>query len=491
MQRKLFEAMSSEAASLRAQIASLQSRLQDLERSSSPKVLKASTKTFDMSAHPRRKVALLFTYEGWHYSGLAFQNQPTPLPTVEGEIMAALKKARLVDMAESFQDVGFSRCGRTDRGVSSSGQVVSLWVRSNLAEADLEGTQAVPPRTPIPSSSNTANGASSESGDDGDEGPLDPRAAVAAPLVQPSHPNLVKPEFNYATMLNRILAPSIRILAWSPADLIFDARFSCHGRHYKYFFTSSPAHPLDIQAMQEAVQLLLGEHDFRNMCKIDASKQIHNFRRRIIDASIAQLPSHDPDTQHFVLDLHGTAFLYHQVRHMVAVLFLVGARLEQPSVVSDLLDVDEGKCPTKPDYEMAHDAPLVLWKCDFPKETLNWQVDPTATERMYSLLELPTIYQHVRECHINALKDVSASSEQPAPTKDSEEKKTVYPAQLGAGTALRTSQQRYVPLMRRKRGEHFEVVNQRWRESDKGQRIIARFSKPAVAEATDEGVQAE
>jgi tRNA pseudouridine38/39 synthase len=68
----------------------------------------------------------------------------------------------------------------------------------------------------------------------------------------------------------------------------------------------------------------------------------------------------------YTFTLYGSAFLWHQVRHMVAILFLVGQGLEKPSLVTDLLDVD--KCPGRPTYEMATDAPLVLWDCIFPRE---------------------------------------------------------------------------------------------------------------------------
>ena len=43
---------------------------------------------------------------------------------------------------------------------------------------------------------------------------------------------------------------------------------------------------LDINAMQEAAKKLEGLHDFRNLCKVDPSKQISNFDRRIFHASI-------------------------------------------------------------------------------------------------------------------------------------------------------------------------------------------------------------
>lgn len=488
VQQRLFNRMAEEAANLRAQIHKLEARLQAVEKAQG-KPKNAGGRPFDMAAYPRRKIALLFSYEGWHYSGLAYQNQWTPLPTVEGELMAALQKARLVDPAESFEDVGFSRCGRTDRGVSSSGQVVSLWVRSNLAPDALEGTQAIAPGAPIPTARAALEDGDRERNalvddDDDDDGTTRPEAENArdpppAPLIQPS--SSIKAEFNYAQMLNRLLDPSIRVLGWSPVDRLFDARFSCLGRHYKYFFSSSPSHPLDLAAMREAASQLLGEHDFRNMCKIDASKQITNFRRRIDAADISLLsstPSTMPEgqpTEQFVFNLHGTAFLYHQVRHIMAVLFLVGSGLEQPGVVGELLNV--AKNPTKPDYEMAHDLPLVLWKCDFAAQALSWQAEPSASERMEVLLEPPHIQQQIRDLQSRALHGLASSQRQQSQDSSAPSAMPpVFAAQLGAGTMVRTTKQKYVPLSRRKRGDHYELVNQRWRESEKGRKMLARFA---------------
>lgn len=91
-------------------------------------------KAFDFSKYPRRKIALKFCYAGWEYNGLAFQNDRTPLPTVEGTLFDALASCRLIDPKAGPEGCGWERCGRTDRGVSSAGQVVSLWVRSNISE---------------------------------------------------------------------------------------------------------------------------------------------------------------------------------------------------------------------------------------------------------------------------------------------------------------------------------------------------------------------
>ena len=163
---------------------------------------------------------------------------------------------------------------------------------------------------------------------------------------------------------------------------------------------------LDIDRMRQAAKRFEGLHDFRNFCKVDPGKQISDYRRRIFRAEIRALsPEEEPaayvsgalfaetaashsashagtttndfSPKTYVFDLQGSAFLWHQVRHMIAVLFLVGQGLESPEIIDHLLDITS--CPEKPCYEMADEAPLVLWNCTFPNEDadpltdgLNW-----------------------------------------------------------------------------------------------------------------------
>ncbi|SPO36346.1 related to DEG1 - pseudouridine synthase [Pseudozyma flocculosa] len=335
---------------------------------------------FDISNHPCRKIALRFSYEGSGYSGLAAQNGPqgaaSPLPTVEAVLWEALATARLVDPKASMEAAGWTRCGRTDRGVSAAGQVVSFWIRSKKVDEwplrrqqEREREEALARRAgQLPSDGATKVDSvatpSSEAADPAQSEPSPARGAV----------KLESEELPYVAMLNRILPPSIRVQAWSPVRPDFSARFDCTYRHYKYFFTAGPssllfpatergadearAKRLDIAAMRGAARRLLGEHDFRNLCKIDASKQITNYRRRIDGVDIdlvsrgwpsastgrpsdADVGEHDEPL--YVLNLRGTAFLYHQVRNIMAVLFLVGARLERPEVVDELMNVERGQ----------------------------------------------------------------------------------------------------------------------------------------------------
>ena len=76
--------------------------------------------------------------------------------------------------------------------------------------------------------------------------------------------------------------------------------------------------------------------------------------------------------------IEGKAFLMHQVRCMMGVLFLIGNGLEQPSIIPHMLDLE--KCPRKPQYGMAAPDPLVLFRCDF--EGVAWRREENAAERV-------------------------------------------------------------------------------------------------------------
>ncbi|KAG1774740.1 pseudouridine synthase [Suillus placidus] len=125
--------------------------------------------------------------------------------------------------------------------------------------------------------------------------------------------------------------------------------------------------------MQSVANYLVGEHDFRNLCELDPGKQITNFRRYVMRAEIIPVsPESNGDNRVYEFDLVGSAFLYHQVRHMMAVLFLVGTVLEQSSIISNLMNVFPAKSnqlpksqlplmERKPEYQMANALPLMLY----------------------------------------------------------------------------------------------------------------------------------
>lgn len=71
------------------------------------------------------------------------------------------------------------------------------------------------------------------------------------------------------------------------------------------------------------------------------------------------------------LTITGQAFLWHQIRCIMGILFLIGEEKERPEIILDLLEVD--KLPRKPQYNMALDIPLNLFNTDF--EIGDWFYD--------------------------------------------------------------------------------------------------------------------
>lgn len=481
------------------------------------------------------------------------------MPTVEETLWKAFMKARLlfptpnpaiVEGEPNFGGCEYSKCGRTDKGVSAFGQVIGIRVRSNRPLS----------RGPTPLGADNDESSNAGGGLDGqqmelaglplgevergDDLPKPTSAMFLDEATLSFHP--IHDELPYCKVLNHLLPSDIRVLAWCPSPpLDFSARFSCKERRYTYFFTQpvftsnpsstttslDPKGPqstvkegyLDIPLMQVAAKKFEGLHDFRNFCKVDASKQITNFERRIFHANVTELPSSEYpaayvsdlglQTQHdgdnpldgklngahphepklCAFTVHGSAFLWHQVRHMAAILFLIGQGLEPPSLIDDLLNI--AKTPCKPQYEMADDAPLVLWDCIFPRD--GGAVDPRtgrgedAMEWMY-VGEGETTgtgktngrYGHggivddmwrvwrgrkMDEVLAGTLLNVVARQGNPR------EERTIGGA-LGTARRVKGSQKvfqgqdgpkyagKYVPVLRKPRMESIEVINERHRQ---------------------------
>jgi len=511
-----------------------------VSRSSSPprpaykKEKKVAPRAFDPNKYQSRFVAFKFAYLGQRYNGFEHAvGNPTPLPTVEEELWKAFMKIRLIfptgmeEMKQgeiNWKGCEYSKCGRTDRGVSAFGQVIALRVRSNKP-----GLR--PKKKEVDGNADDADTAAA-----GDE------ASTQAPEdveMEETPWDSVNDELPYIQLLNRVLPEDIRMLAWCPdPPANFSARFSCRERRYRYFFTQPAYAPvpgdrgmsttalgkplrdgfLDIEAMQDAAERLKGSHDFRNFCKIDPSKQINNYNRDIFHAAITRVDprtgpagyvgqsqfASDGSDPHgngidsypdmggpptvYTFDVNGSAFLWHQVRHLVAVLFLVGQGLEPPSVVSDLLDVE--KTPTRPRYEMATDAPLVLWDCLFwekgdadRKPIISWVYigDDGGRENnkrpdldggdgkfgrngIMEMLWILWRQRKIDEILAGSLMDVVAhqgrTTSLSADTSDPRAKSVrVYD---GSNTPRAVGT--YIPVMKKNRMEHFDVVNARYLE---------------------------
>ena len=164
----------------------------------------------DFSRYQRRMVALQIAYRGFDYQGFARSDQADR--TIEAELFAAMERTRLVPEGVGWRELGYSRGGRTDKGVSAAGQVVALELRS---------------KAPV-------------GGDALDE----------------------RDEYDYCHMINSVMSEDVRVIGWQTVGPEFSSRFSARSRTYKYYFVRRRGE-FDVAAMRKAAGYLVGDHDYR------------------------------------------------------------------------------------------------------------------------------------------------------------------------------------------------------------------------------------
>jgi len=217
-------------------------------------------------------------YDGTSFHGYARQ---IGLRTVQGSLETAL--------FHTTGEVDTVVAGRTDRGVHAAGQVVSFAVDAPLDTARL------------------------------------------------------------ARSLNRQLGPEIAVYGICEVDPAFHARFSATGRRYRYRILNAPVHdplqartawhvpePLDVAAMDRAVGVLVGEHDFATFCRKAPGRTTE---REVLAAGWSR-------TGDVVeLSIVAKAFCHHMVRSIVATSVDVGRGRLSPDGVREALEArDRAAC---------------------------------------------------------------------------------------------------------------------------------------------------
>jgi tRNA pseudouridine38-40 synthase len=128
--------------------------------------------------------------------------------------------------------------------------------------------------------------------------------------------------------LNAVLPDDIAVLEVEEASPDFHPRHDARSRRYRYTLYNAPvrlplgrqyslhvAAPLDTGTMQQAANLLMGEHDFATFGQ---SPQGRNTVRQVLLAEWGgELP-------HLHFDIEANAFLYRMVRSIVGTLLRVG-----------------------------------------------------------------------------------------------------------------------------------------------------------------------
>lgn len=168
--------------------------------------------------------------------------------------------------------------------------------------------------------------------------------------------------------INAHLRPfPVSILKSEKTDEKFHARFDAINKLYQYriinrssFLTIDEGfawhvkYPLDVKAMQDAAQRLLGHHDFTSFR--DSACQAKSPMRTLDRLDVSQ------DGEDIRIETESRSFLHHQVRNMAGSLKLVG---EGKWNADDLQEILEAKDRTKSGPTAPADG-LYLMRVDYP-----------------------------------------------------------------------------------------------------------------------------
>ncbi len=249
-------------------------------------------------------IALTVAYDGARFSGFARQiNAVTVQQRLEESLAIVLRRELLTVCA-----------GRTDAGVHALGQVVSF---------PFEG--------------------------------------------MPPDPDVLSKSLN--AMTRGIVVSQVRF-----ARPGFSARFDAKRREYRYRVHAGPVPPLftapvawgfkkrlDVDAMREAAQLLVGEHDFRSFCVTESAIGQRTVRTvETIEIAEECILGETCLTFRVV----GNAFLHSMVRTIVGSLVEVGVGRHSPGWVGDALAARERSAAG----QTAPACGLTLWSVEYPDE---------------------------------------------------------------------------------------------------------------------------
>lgn len=143
---------------------------------------------------------------------------------------------------------------------------------------------------------------------------------------------------------NSMLPKDIRIQRVTEMPVEFHANRDCQHKMYRYFIYNHSAtsvfvknhawwiySKLDFQAMREASEHLIGEHDFSafRTDKAVTKSQVRNVRHIRIGRKVGGL---------FYIEVKADGFLRHMVRNIVGLLIEVGQGKKSPSQVKEILE---------------------------------------------------------------------------------------------------------------------------------------------------------
>ena len=151
-----------------------------------------------------------------------------------------------------------------------------------------------------------------------------------------------RPESAWVRGVNTLLPPACAVTWSQPVADDFHARYSARARHYRYLLLNHPVRPaadqarvgwfhlpLELEPMQRAARLLLGEQDFSAFRSSEC--QAKTPVRTLMRLEVAR------HGDHLVFDFCANAFLHHMVRNIVGCLVYVGKGKHPPEWLGEVL----------------------------------------------------------------------------------------------------------------------------------------------------------
>ena len=157
------------------------------------------------------------------------------------------------------------------------------------------------------------------------------------------------PPEKYAYALNNALPPDIKIRKSELVGDNFHSRFDAVNKTYLYKIYLAPTlsglyydthysiyAPLDIIAMKEGSQYLIGTHDFRAFMSQGSNPS--STIRTIFEIDVTENIIDDGYGKELVIKIKGNSFLYNMVRIIIAQLIRVGKKIIPPQEIACILE---------------------------------------------------------------------------------------------------------------------------------------------------------
>ena len=174
---------------------------------------------------------------------------------------------------------------------------------------------------------------------------------------------------------NSRLAADVAVLWAQPVADEFHARFGARARRYRYLIQNRPIRaalharfvtwerqPLDVDAMQGAAQVLLGEHDFTSFRTLAC--QAKSPVRTIHSITMARAQDE------VSIEIEANAFLHHMVRNIVGSLLPIGRGERAPQWLAEVLQARDRSIagPTAPATGLTFIAPRYPSEWKLPEQ---------------------------------------------------------------------------------------------------------------------------